>query len=104
MTDLTAEEIEDVRQRLKSQLDDLLACNALWYTKLTRSVLDAAIEQANGHTNVIVGQPESQGLELVEDAHRCLLRDLIATGMLRRLALLWTSMEWRPGEPSALLH
>ncbi len=91
MSELTAEEIESVRQRLKSQLDELLECDALWRNKLTRDILDGAREQAEGNRYVLVNEEGRYYHEQIADNYRFLLRDLIATGMVRELMIAWAN-------------
>jgi hypothetical protein len=88
-TEPTPEEIEGVRRQLKSGLDELLECDALWRNKLTREILNNAQEQADGHVHVLVNKDGRFCPFQVENFHRELLRDLIATGMVRELILAW---------------
>jgi len=91
MEKLTAEEIERVRQRLKTQLDELLACDELWHKRLSQEVLTDATEESDGQRYVLLsGRYDS---DQVEKSYRHLLRDLIATGMVRNELIAWAKEE-----------
>jgi hypothetical protein len=91
MEKLTAEEIESVRQQLKTQLDELLACDELWHKRLSREILDGAREEADGHVFIAADRTDVTGL--VEREHRFTLRDLIATGMVSDNLIAWAREE-----------
>jgi hypothetical protein len=83
---LTAEEIEKVRQDLRTQLNELINCDELWHNKLTRGILKLASDQANDYRDLIKDEDHP---ELVERNYVWHLRDLIATGMVHELMLAW---------------
>jgi len=91
MTKLTAAAIEGERRALKSRLDELLKCDELWNNKLTRTILDAAMEERDAHRHYVV--EERLPPEQAEQENCTLLRNLIAISMLGDELMAWARKE-----------
>jgi hypothetical protein len=80
-----------VRQRLRGELEELLACDELWHRRLSLEVLADAKEEADGTRYVLLSG--RYGPEQVEKNYHWLLRDLLATGRLCKELIAWARKE-----------
>jgi hypothetical protein len=82
--------IDLVRQKLRGELEELLACDALWHGKLTRELLDQAVEAGDDYRCSTIAERRAYfGEEITENSFRFLLRDLIATGRAKDMLMAW---------------
>ena len=89
MSDLDPAMINGSRHQFKAGMNALLECDQLWNDKLSHAILDEAIDQANGHRDVVIEHSEHFGPQLVEQHYRQLLRDVIAIGKVSQLISAW---------------
>jgi serine/threonine protein phosphatase PrpC len=89
MSDLNEAMIKGSRHEFKAGMNALLECDGLWNDKLSHAILEDAIDQANGHRDVVIERSESFGPQLVEQYYRQLLRDVIAIGKVSQLLSAW---------------